>query len=269
MFKESEDFYIKINDGEIVTENKTGNIDFINKNTNSKQVDAVPDYTSPEYVEYISKINRDSLREINSEDINNIETVSNIRKEIKEKYPKKKIQLFIFALIIILFIAIVAVSGSMIKSVSNVNMQGVNEEFKFLTDVAIASKNDSISSYNSLKELASTKDVLSYFDYKEKVQSIKENAKRNLNDVNSLDSYIQVKNYKKIISHLEERYYNLIELCDKLLEVGNVNAVYIYNTYVPKETTISENLDTAIIEKAKEFNIDYKVEDEKIILYID
>ena len=85
MFKESEDFYIKINDGEVVTENKTGNIDFINENTNSKQVDAVPDYTSPEYVEYISKINRDSLREINSEDINNIETVSNIRKEIKEK----------------------------------------------------------------------------------------------------------------------------------------------------------------------------------------
>lgn len=271
MFREDEDFYIKINDGEIVTENKSDSIDFIKENTIPEQVDDTPHYNSPEYAEYINRMNRESLREINSEDINNIEATSNIRKEIKEKYPKKKVQLCIFALIIVLFIAIVAVSGSMMKSVSNTNMQlsVVNEEFKFLTDVVIASASDSIDSYDSLKELASTKDKLGYSEYKERIQSIKENAQRNLNDVNSLSSYIEVKNYKEIISCLEERYVNLINLCDSLLEARSENTINTYNKYVPQEVSVIGNLNNAIIEKAEELNIDYKVENEKIILNID
>lgn len=273
MFREDEDFYIKINDGDVVTENKTSNLEFINEKVEPK-VDDIPHYNSPEYAEYINKMNKESLKEIASEDINSIEIAENIKKEIKEKYPKKTLQLIMLALMVVLFIAILFVSNSMMKDISNSGAipnnstsqsGGTVEEFKFLTDVVIASASDSIDSYNTLEDLVSKKNKIGYSKYKEGINTVKENAQRNLNDVNSLPSYINVDSYSDIVSCLKNRYEKLLELCDKLLKSNNSNPVSTYNSYAVLESNLIDELNKAVIEKAKVLNVDYKIDGEKII----
>ena len=272
MFKDDEDFYIKINNGDIVTENKSNNIDFINDNRNYEEVNNIPDYNSPEYAEYINRLNRESLRDINSEDVSNTESTINITKELKEKYPKKKIQLLIFGLIIVLFIAILGVSGSMMRSVSDIKGVGTsatNEDFKFITDVASASATDSIERYNNLKNIVSNKSSLNSYEYKKEIQAIKESAQNSLNDVHSLSSYINISEYSSIAEVLEKRYLNLIDLCDELLQVVNLNPVSTYNSYVTIESSIVDELNDSITKKASELNIGYKVDGNNIVIYVD
>ena len=276
MFREDEDFYIKINDGDVVTENKTTDIDFINETIETSEETNMPHYNSPEYAEYISKMNRDSLKEITSEDINNVNPGSKIGKEIKEKYPKKTIQLCLLGAIVILFVAIIFNTKSMMGSISNSGMvtnqsigQGDTNEFKFLTDVVVASAKDSIDSYNILEDISMNKMTMGNAKYKEAVLSVKENAKTNLADVNSLSSYIKVENFSEIVSALTTRYENLIKLCDELLGVGGLNPISTYNKYALEETKTVDALNNALINKAKSLGIDYKVEDESIVLYID
>lgn len=277
MFKDDEDYYIKVDDGNIVKENKTKDIDFINDTIESHS-DDMPHYNSPEYAEYISKLNREGLKEISSEDINNVDVAMKIKKEIKEKYPKKQIQLCILALIVVLFLAIIFTTNSMMKNISNTGVtpnhsvgqnSESNESFKFLTNVTAASGSDSIDSYNTLKELAVSKKDIGYAQYKNGIKSVKENAQTNLNDVNSLSSYIRVEDYEEIVSCLKNRYENLISLCDKMLEMINTNPISVYNKFALIETNIVDELNNAIIEKAKVLNVGYKIENEKIVLYLD
>lgn len=272
MFKDGEDFYIKIDDkDEASLENNITDINFLNKKT-EPQVDDIPHYNSPEYAEYISKISKEGLKEIASE-----EDIG-IRSKIKEKYSNKKIQLSIFVLIVILFLAIIIVGSSMVKSVSNTsvsNNQSIeltnegSKEFKFLIEVIALSGSDSVESYNTLKEFVTTKEKMGYEKYQNNIKSIKEKAQANLNDVNSLSSYIDVNNYKAIVACLKARYENTIELCDMLLDKNTSSAISTYNKYVLLEASIVDELNAAIVEKADNFNIDYEIEDGKIILHID
>lgn len=255
MFKNDEDFFIKIDDVDSKKNDITPST-FSSDNNSEFNDEEIPDYNSPEYAEYISKISNEGLKEIASENSKNIN-------DIKERLSSKKIQLCIFSAMVVLFIAIVIVGSSMLKGATGTKGSAQDiQDFKFLTEVVSVSSNDSLNSYNTLKEI-----VVNNGSNVE-VMGVKQSAEANLKDVNSLSSYINVDNFKDIVLCLENRYENLISLCDSLLSSGRDEYISIYNKYVPTESEIVDNLNKFIVDKATILNIDYKIEDGKIVMNI-
>lgn len=274
MFKDDEDYYIKVDDGNIVKENKTKDIDFIN-DTIESQSDDMPHYNSPEYAEYISKINKDSLKEISMESVNNDNIALKIKDEANKKYSKKQIQVFIFVLISILFIASIITVGFMFKSVSSSssttgtfigNSSKDLEELDFLTKVIVASGENSLSNYDKLKEVAISKSNIDSNIYNIKIEEVKKLSQKDLDEINTLKDYITIRNYADIVDVLKLRYENTIELCNKMLTSTGSNLVSVYNNYAKVEIEIIDRLNREFMEKLDQFNISYEFKDGSIIL---
>lgn len=270
-----QDYYIKLDEGNIVESSKSSNqLDIMNDNNEINNKD-IPHYNSPEYAEYISKINKDSLKEISMESVNNDNIALKIKDEAKKKYSKKQIQIFIFALISILFIASIITVGFMFKSVSSSgstpdtfigSSSKVLEEFDFLTKVVVASGENSISNYDKLKELAVSKNNIDSDIYNIKIEEVKKLSQKDLDEVNTLKDYITIENYVDIVDVLKLRYENIIELCNKMIISTSSNVISVYNNYAKVEIEIIDILNREFMNKLDQFNISYEFKDGSIIL---
>lgn len=270
-----QDYYIKLDEGNIVESSKSSNhLDIMNDNNELNNED-IPHYNSPEYAEYISKINKDSLKEISMESVNNDNIALKIKDEANKKYSKKQIQVFIFVLISILFIASIITVGFMFKSVSSSssttgtfigNSSKDLEELDFLTKVIVASGENSLSNYDKLKEVAISKSNIDSNIYNIKIEEVKKLSQKDLDEINTLKDYITIRNYADIVDVLKLRYENTIELCNKMLTSTGSNLVSVYNNYAKVEIEIIDRLNREFMEKLDQFNISYEFKDGSIIL---
>ena len=270
-----QDYYIKLDEGNIVESSKSSNhLDIMNDNNELNNED-IPHYNSPEYVEYISKINKDSLKEISMESVNNDNIALKIKDEANKKYSKKQMQVFIFVLISILFIASIITVGFMFKSVSSSssttgtfigNSSKDLEELDFLTKVIVASGENSLSNYDKLKEVAISKSNIDSNIYNIKIEEVKKLSQKDLDEINTLKDYITIRNYADIVDVLKLRYENTIELCNKMLTSTGSNLVSVYNNYAKVEIEIIDRLNREFMEKLDQFNISYEFKDGSIIL---
>ena len=269
----SSDYFIKIDDGDIVDQDKEKNELYI-MNDNKDEEDALPHYNSPEYSEYMSKLNKDSLKEISMESVNNDSLTHKIKEEADEKYGKNKIQKFLFIAIAILFVASIATFGVILSgsnsSQSNLVGSNVSEkdlsDFDFLLKVTISSSNTSLQYYDELKEIAENKNTLNSNMYDTKLNEIKKSAEANLQEVNILNQYIDINNYNEIINLLKLRYENLIKVCNELSKTMVDNYKSIYNTYAKNEISVIESLNKEIVIKLDYFKIPYRIEGNAIVL---
>lgn len=266
------DYFIKVDGGDIIEQNKEKNELYIMNDDviEEKEEDNIPHYNSPEYAEYMSKLNKDSLKEISMESINNDDIAFKIKEEANKKYSKKQIQTFLFGLIGILFVASLMTFGFMLKdgTVTNHSTVASEEElsdFDFLLNVISVSGETSLSYYNDLKEFAESKSSSSLSLQKTKISEINKQAKENLEEVNSLKDYIDITNYSDIISLLKSRYENIIELCSKLTTANSSNSASFYNKYAKLEIEIVDSLNTEITKKLDYFSIPYKLKDNAIV----
>lgn len=270
-----QDYYIKLDEGNIVESSKSSNhLDIMNDNNELNNED-IPHYNSPEYAEYISKINKDSLKEISMESVNNDNIALKIKDEANKKYSKKQMQVFIFVLISILFIASIITVGFMFKSVSSSSSTTGTfigssskdlEELDFLTKVIVASGENSLSNYDKLKEVAISKSNIDSNIYNVKIEEVKKLSQKDLDEVNTLKDYITIRNYADIVDVLKLRYENTIELCNKMLTSTGSNLVSVYNNYAKVEIEIIDRLNREFMEKLDQFNISYEFKDGSIIL---
>lgn len=269
----SSDYFIKIDDGDIVDQDKEKNELYI-MNDKKDEEDTLPHYNSPEYSEYMSKLNKDSLKEISMESVNNDSLTHKIKEEADEKYGKNKIQKFLFIAIAILFVASVATFGVILSgsNSSQSNLVGANvsekdlSDFDFLLKVTISSSNTSLQYYDELKEIAENKNTLNNNMYDTKLSEIKKSAEANLQEVNLLNQYIDINNYNEIINLLKLRYENLIKVCNELSKTMVDNYKSIYNTYAKNEISVIESLNKEIVVKLDYFKIPYRIEGNAIVL---
>ena len=270
-----QDYYIKIDNGDIIEKDRLNNqLDIMNENIQSES-EYIPHYNSPEYAEYISKLNKDSLKEISMESVNNDNIALKIKDEAKKKYSKKQIQIFIFALILVLFIASMITVGFMAKSVSQgESTSGIIagssakdlEDFDFLASVVVASNKNSVSNYDKLKEYALSKSDVDSGLYNIKIEEVKKLSQKDLDEVSMLKDYINVENYSDITSLLELRYENTIALCDEMILSNGNDIVSTYNKYTKVEIDIIDTLNKEFMKKLDQFNIPYELKDGAIVL---
>lgn len=266
------DYFIKIDGGDIIEQNKEKNELYIMNDDiiEEKEENNIPHYNSPEYAEYISKLSKDSLKEISMESINNDDIAFKIKEEANKKYSKKQIQTFLFGLIGILFVASLMTFGFMLKDGTVTTHPGIisKEElsdFDFLLNVVSVSNKTSLGYYNDLKEYAESKSISSLSLQKTKITEINKQAKENLEEVNSLEDYIDISVYSDIVSLLKSRYENIIELCNKLTTTNSSNSVSFYNKYTQSEIEIIDSLNTEITKKLDFFGIHYNLNDNEIV----
>lgn len=274
MDSSQQDYYIKIDDGNIIEKDKLNNqLDIMNDNIQFESED-IPHYNSPEYADYISKLSKDSLKEISMESVNNDNIALKIKDKAKKKYSKKQLQIFIFALILVLFIASIITVGFMARSISQGNAPGITagysakdlEDFDFLAKVIVASNNNSTSNYDKLKEFSISKRDLDSSIYNIKIEGVKKLSQKNLDEVAMLKNYINVENYSDITSLLELRYENIMDLCNELISSRGDNVISAYNKYAKVEIEIIDTLNKKFIERLDQFNIPYELKDNSIVL---
>lgn len=268
------DYFIKIDDGDIVEQEKEKNELYIMNDDTKNQLDDIPHYNSPEYAEYMSKLNKDSLKEISMESINSDSITHKIKEEANKKYSKKQIQTLLFGLIGILFVASLMTFGFMIKDsglannsasvTNNTPTEKEMSDLSFMLNVVSTSNKTSLEYYNELKELAVNNRSNSSL-IKSKIEEISKLSKENLNEVYSLKNYIDADNYGDIIAQLKSRYDNIIDLCNTLYIKDYNEHKSIYNKHAKAEIKIIDTLNMEIIKKLDYFGIPYKVENNSII----
>ena len=269
---DSGDYFIKIDGGDIVEQEKEKNELYLMNDDVENQADNTPHYNSPEYAEYMSKLNKDTLKEISMESVNNDSITHKIKEEANKKYSKKQIQTFLFGLIGILFVASLMTFGFMIKDSNSINNTAnvVNNnpsekemsDLSFILNVVSTSNKTSLGYYNELKELAMSSKSSSI---KSRVEEISKLCKENLNEVYSLKDYIDADAYSDMIAQLKSRYENIIELCNSLYIKNSNELKSLYNEHAKVEIEIIDALNMEITKKLDYFAIAYKVENDSII----
>lgn len=188
--------------------------------------------------------------------------------EYTDKLPKKKV----FNRILIGVISLVCIClffsiAKIMKSTSTLNDLTSNpqkiEEVYLVANTIENSNKYILDYYNTINNLI----VNNRSDLNGQVSSIKNMITTDLNDIKTLYSHINLKSLESSINILENRFNNLLSLCNSLTISHSSNKSEIYNKYVKTEIELLSNQISDITKIFDSFYIEYSIDKNNSIIF--
>lgn len=253
--KKDKDYYLFIEEGEIIEEEK----------------------------------DKDSLKIMNDSSIENNSSTENSRTQNDfytnlSKYinclPKKstfnKILLITISLISVLlaFNIIGILKTVQDDSINNLNTELDNvkitqkdkEQVLFISTVISNSNTNIKGYYDVLRDLIQYNSGDTYY-YNKCIADIQSKASKDLNDLYTLNEYIDIELFSKPISILESRFSNIVKLCEILLNNNKSSNINEYNNYANNEIDLGKQQIDNLSNYFKKLNIKYEINDSHSLVY--
>lgn len=208
----------------------------------------------------------------------NEELYDNISKRISDM-PKKKVfnRILIISISIILILLSINIIGlfkavqedassQFTLDISNIKTDNkTKNEFFFLTDVIHNSNNKIKEYYDSINKLVQSSNT----NYLSKdIANIQKNIQADLQDVERLNQFVNKKSFAQPIKILNDRFSNISELTNKILNSPSSQYINIYNEHARKEISFQENLTVCLKGYFEYFKIEYRINNENAFVYI-
>lgn len=250
--KRNKDCYVYLEDGVIIEEDK---------NDNDLKIMDTDD-------------SRDSLTNSNSQ---NNDFYDQISKHISSMPSKKTFNKILVGSITIISVLLIINIFGLLKAIKqdssnefNFTINNLNnnketkEELFFLADVIYNSNCNLKDYYDSLY-----KEITNYnnHSFNKKILDIQKNIQQDLNDVNRLDEFVSKKTFDSPIEIVNNRFTNIYELTEKLLNSSNSQLINLYNSYANNEISLQKKLTTTLSAYFEYLKIEHKITNDNTIIY--
>lgn len=249
--KRKKDYYLFLEDGQIIKEEK-----------NDDSVKIMNDKA-------------DSLNNMNKSTNTHKDFYDNISKYIN-KLPKRSTFNKIFIISISIIMILLAFNLVRIfKYVQNDSFNQLNigefavndknkEDLFFISEVISNSNSHIKKYYDELNIIVQNNNNLSN---NSDILNIKSKVQTDLNDIDTLGNYIEYDNFEKPISILKNRFENILNLCDELLNKDSSSYITNYNSFALNEIELQNNLIVTLSSYFDKLEIEYKTINDNTFVY--
>lgn len=254
--QKNKDYYVFLEDGEIIEEEK----------------------------------DKDSLKIMNHHDSDNSDSINNEDNSKKQKdfydnlskycnkLPNKKtFNIIILSLISIISILIIFNIIGIVKSVHDTSMDDFNlnstsikisskdrEQLFFMANIVKNSNSSLKNYYDDINKLI--KQSNGQF-LNSRINQTKNDIENNLNELKTLNQYVDVKLFNSVIKLLEDRFNNALELCVILSNPASSSNIENYNYYASKEIELQKEQILILSKYFDKLKIEYEITSDNSLIY--